>query len=193
MESPQYASCLATNPEKLQRKRGARRERGPVGNTHPSFWKQSSGPFPGPLFLPLLSSRPSIQGPGLIISGDENRQSSASPARPVRALVLCVLQHLMCLHCVHSSYPHLNSKVSFLLSSRAVNTGTILVLYSLTALALPWAPEPSWRQGSGWLVKSRGPALCHLVLEAVCPGVVFLCSSSVCCPLCVGCGEQVQK
>lgn len=117
MESPQYASCLATNPEKLQHKRGARRERGPVGNTHPSFWKQSSGPFPGPLFLPLLSSRPSIQGPGLIVFGDENRQSSASPARPVRALVLCVPQHLMCLHCAHSSYPHLNSKVSSLLSS----------------------------------------------------------------------------
>lgn len=58
---------------------------GAVGRAHPSFWKQRSlsGPFPGPVSLPMLSSRPSIQGPGLTVSGDRNEQSSAGPARAI--------------------------------------------------------------------------------------------------------------
>lgn len=53
-------------------------------------------------FIPTLSSRPSIQGPGLTVSEDENGQPSASPARPV-GLVLCVFQHLAYLHYAHFS------------------------------------------------------------------------------------------
>lgn len=62
---------------------GEGRKGGAVGRAHPSFWKQRSpsGPFPGPLSLAMLSSRPSIQGPGLSISGDRNEHSSAGPAR----------------------------------------------------------------------------------------------------------------
>lgn len=79
-------------------------KRGAVGSTRPSFWKRRSpsGPFPGPLSLPMLSSRPSIQGPGLAVSGDRNEQSSAGPARP-KGIWSSVSPST--LHCVHSSYP----------------------------------------------------------------------------------------
>lgn len=66
-----------------------------------------------PSFLPTLSSRSSIQGPGLTVCAHGNGQSSTSP---VRHLVLCVPQHLTGLPCAHSSHPHPPSRPSSLIS-----------------------------------------------------------------------------
>lgn len=130
----------------------------------PPSGNRDLAPSQAPYFFPMLSSRPSIQGPGLIVSGGENGQSSASPARPVRALVLCVPQHLLCLHCAQLSYPHLNSKLSSLLPSPcSYHRDHSCPLFSHSP-GLCYGPlSPGGALGFGWLVKSRGPAPPHMV------------------------------
>lgn len=54
--------------------------------THPS----GNSIFPWPVLLPVLSSQPSIQGPGLSVCGYGNGQSSANPVRPGKGVALCV-------------------------------------------------------------------------------------------------------
>lgn len=134
--------------------RGTRRERGQLAAASPAFWKQdlSLTPSQAPCFVPMLSSRPSIQGPGLAVSGDENAQSSASPARPVKDLVLCIPPA----SCAHSSYPHLNSALFPLLSC--------LCSGHRNHFCSPFCDRPGLCHGSlslggargfGWLAKSR--------------------------------------
>lgn len=142
----------------------------------------------------MLLSRPSIWGPGLLVSGDENGQSSTSPARPVRALALSVAQHLTCLQWAHSSYPHLNSVLSSLLFSPcSEHRNHSCPLFSGSPGLCHGPLSPGGTLGFGWLVKSQGPVPSHMVQEAVSPGGLCLSSSCACCPPCVGCGEQVQK
>lgn len=85
-----------------------------------------------PFFLPTLSSRSSIQGPGLTVCVHGNGQSSTSP---VRHLVLCVPQHLTGLPVLIPHIPTHPHGCPPLFPVPAVDTGTTLVLHSVTAQA----------------------------------------------------------
>ena len=94
-----------------------------------------------PYCFPMLSSRPSIQGPGLTVSGD---------------LGLCVPQYLILCSLLH---PHLDSRLFSLLSSPCRGHRNHSCPSSSDSSGLGHRPlSPSGAVGFGWLVRSRGPA-----------------------------------
>ena len=140
---PPICSLPGHGPKEVRVEKRSKAGKGEaVGRAHLSFWKQRSlsGPFPGPLSLPMLSSRPSIQGPGLTVSGDRNEHSSAGPAR---AIGIWSSVSPSTFHAYIVFIPHLRTCSPSCLPFfplPTLDTVTILVLLSMTALASAMGP-----------------------------------------------------